>query len=235
MTACIGTPISWLRLERYALGEAPSERSAVASHLDACAVCRECFAQIERESQVPLPPLPAPKTSERPSERRARGRWFAIGSGVALAAAVLLLIARRPKDGEIEGGIARVKGGDVAFTLVRDDAARIAEAGGTYRDGDRFKVLVTCPPQVTGSPLRGSRSASFDLVVWEDGRASFPLPAASGVECGNDVPLPGAFRLTGDKKITVCLVWNNGPIDRAAVTRSSDGAQHVCKVLEPGL
>ena len=50
MTACIGEPISWLRLESFALG-APDP--AIAPHLAACPSCRHCLDQI-RDDVVDL-------------------------------------------------------------------------------------------------------------------------------------------------------------------------------------
>jgi hypothetical protein len=104
--------------------------------------------------------------------------------------------------------MARVKGGAVAFSLVRDDGERLEGPAGVYRDGDRFKAIVTCPP---------GGGVAFDVVVREGGRESFPLPPAVDLACGNEVPLPGAFQLTGSAEQTVCLIWNEtGVVDRSA-------------------
>ena len=55
MIACIGTPISWLRLETYAAGEgAEAERAEIAAHLGACEACKGCLATIEADAR-PLP------------------------------------------------------------------------------------------------------------------------------------------------------------------------------------
>src|SRR5262249_31678487 len=124
-------------------------------------------------------------------------------------------------------GAPRVKGDAVAFSLVRDDELLIAEAGGTFREHDRFKALVTCPP--------GMR-ARFDLVVWDKSGASFPLDVPPDFACGNDVPIPGAFRVTGTESVRVCLVWDEAPMDRQMLSRVSDDAalaHAVCKVLQP--
>jgi hypothetical protein len=197
--SCIGTPISWLRLERHALGEASDP--AVAEHVAVCAACRACLARIEADAAKDLPPLSAPLTSNAPLRPRVRpARIVAIASGLALAAALVLLV-RRPQRGPEPEQDDRIKGDAVAFTLVRDDEARITEAGGAYADGDRFKAVVTCPP---GSQAR------FELVVWDDAGPSRPLGAARTLACGNDVALPGAFRLTGREHVRVCLVWADG-------------------------
>jgi hypothetical protein len=52
----------------------------------------------------------------------------------------------------------------------------------------------------------------------------------------NEVPLPGAFRLTGVDPMVVCVVWSeHGPVDRSALRQRApnelDGA--VCATLAP--
>lgn len=243
MTTCT-TPISWLRLERYHLGElASTDHDAVAAHLASCKPCAALLARIAEDDRE-LPPLQLPTRAEQPvadprstaspklepaSGRRpwyaTRARAATIVSGLALAAIVLLAIGRKPS-GEVAPGV-RTKGGDVSFSLVREDEAVIAEAGGAYRDGERFKALVTCPPGM---------KARFDIAVFEHGDAGFPLPPTTDLPCGNAVPLPGAFRVTGRERMTVCLVWqDDGSIDREAIRRTPPGLlpHSLCKTLEP--
>ncbi|MEO6576369.1 MAG: hypothetical protein ABIP89_21125, partial [Polyangiaceae bacterium] len=120
----------------------------------------------------------------------------------------------------------RIKGGDVGFALAREDDEMIGDASGTYHDGDRFKALITCPANL---------DASWDLVVFERGEASFPLASASHLPCGNAVPLAGAFRLTGAEVMTVCVVWGEA-IDRVKVAHDGEHAlgEHAqCKLLQP--
>ena len=214
MTTCISQPISWLRLEQYALDELTEGRDEIAAHLAACEACRACLARIESDAKLDLPPLPATATATatvvRPAWRRA---LVASGSALALAAAAVLAIGRvtapPPDDGE------RVKGAAIAFSLVRDDDALIAEAGGTYKDGDRFKAIVTCPP---GARLR------FDLVVYDGAGAQFPLDPAQPLACGNEVPMRGAFRLTGTAPLRVCLVWSENDLERNELLRAGNQA-----------
>ncbi|HEY8041543.1 MAG TPA: hypothetical protein VIF15_17170 [Polyangiaceae bacterium] len=225
---CTGEPVSWLRLERHHLGEGDAgERARVAEHLAACPACAACLSRIEADDAVALPPRRLP-------ERRAsatRGRRAALAAGaLALAAAVVLFVGRgwTPRGGGATGetpGASHVKGDGVAFSLVRDDAERIVEAGGSFHDGDRFKALVTCPPAM---------SATFDVVVYDEGGASFPLESARGLACGNDVALPGAFRLTGTSDETVCLVWSeDGEVNRGTLAAGPDrvGTSAMCKRL----
>ena len=136
----------------------------------------------------------------------------------------MLLFLSRPA--ELPGDGVRAKGDGVSFELVRDDEATFSEAGGSFRDGDRFKVVVTCPPHAR---------TRVDVVVWDDGEPSFPLEA-SDVACGNRVPLPGAFRATGQRAMVVCLLASDtGPIDRGAVQRAgvSGSTNAGCKSLIP--
>jgi hypothetical protein len=215
--SCTGTPISWLRLERYHAGELDAdEREAIAAHLASCDACASCLKEIEADARE-LPPLPKP--ARVVSLRRAAP----VIAMLAAAAAILFVVGRTPRpDPE------RVKGSDIAFALVRDDETVVGEAGtGVYRDGDRFKAVVTCPPGMHGG---------FDLVVYENGAASFPLEPRAGLACGNAIALPGAFRVTGRERMIVCLVWSDGgAIDRDVVRRTPPEAlPHAqCKALSP--
>jgi hypothetical protein len=222
MTArCIDQPVSWLRLERYQLGEVDrEERASIATHLAACQACAECLADIERDSAVDLAPLPMARKA--PARRLgSRERLWAVGAGaVALAAALFLALGGGWRHGSAvdPGGVARVKGDAVAFSLVRDDDERIDGVRGAFRDGDRFKAIVTCPPSMSGT---------FDVVVYDASGASFPLPRAL-VACGNGAPLPGAFRLTGSAEETVCLAWG---VERDALRAGVPSDRALCKRL----
>ncbi|HEY6463790.1 MAG TPA: zf-HC2 domain-containing protein, partial [Polyangiaceae bacterium] len=60
MTArCTGEAVSWLRLERYHLGElAEHERRTIDAHLAGCPACASCLARIVEDDAVLLPALP---------------------------------------------------------------------------------------------------------------------------------------------------------------------------------
>jgi hypothetical protein len=228
---CTGEPVSWLRLERYHLGElGAQERARVAEHLASCAACAACLERIAQDDAVALPTLPplAPR-------RAARRRWpvRAAATVGALAAAAVVVLTLRPaghagNEGAATRPAERVKGDAVAFALVRDDGARIDGNEGLYSPSDRFKAIVTCPP---------GTAARFDVVVYDAEGASFPLgEGAQSVACGNGVPMAGAFRLTGPGDETVCLVW--GPeetVERARIARGLEGlgvgGASLCKTL----
>lgn len=185
-TACIGQPISWLRLETYALDRADA---AVREHVASCPACRQCLEEIERDV-VALPPLHVP----------AKRRWwtFAVPAfAAAVAAAAVLLFVLRPRDAAREG-VAHVKGvGEVVVDVVRERAGIVRDDVRTFRPGDRFKVVVTCPP---------TREVALAVSVREQGSTTADHPLAPArIVCGNRVVLPGAFELTEPKRHRVCV------------------------------
>jgi len=227
---CIGEPISWLRLERFHLGELPGrEREAVAGHLAVCPACAACLAHLQDDDAHALPPLSVPSRARRNVFSLFPVRAAAALGALAAGGALVLGLRGNAHRGEVEHarvGESRVKGDAIAFSLVRDDGERVDGTAGVYRDGDRFKAVVTCPP---------GAHVAFDVVVYDVDGPSFPLEPAPGLACGNDVPLPGAFRLTGDTHETVCLEWAEGaPVDRGALAvRTGREGRSLCKELTP--
>jgi len=224
---CINEPVSWPRLESYAAGGLDAgAAAAIAAHLDACAACRGCLERL-RADVVVLPPLPAAVAAPRRARRFGRTAWLGAG-GVALAAAVVLLLVR-PPGRELARSRTHVKGaGDVALEVVRERDGAVAYDPTSFRPGDRFKVRITCDP---------SSSVWADVVVFQgDEPASFPLPA-SPIPCGNAVTLPGAFGIDGAEPALVCVALDaGGAPDRAAVAagRGRAGGQLACAALAPG-
>lgn len=206
-------PVSWLELERLALGELDADRAAaIRAHLAGCDACSACARRIDEDAARPLPALPA-RARRAPAAggasvvplRRGPHPFFARAAGaLALAASVALFVALRPDraaEGDDHEG---VKGADVALELVREGDDGSPREAGTFTDGDRFKALVTCPPRL---------AASWDLVVYDESGASFPL-APARLACGNQIPMPGAFRLTGGDAV-VCVSFSEaGPVSR---------------------
>jgi len=185
--ACIGEPISWLRLERYALAGGDT---TIREHVDACAACRHCLDEIQRDV-VALPVLAVP------AKRR---RWwrFAVPSfGVLAAAALILLLLLRPRAPHGEN-VVTVKGvGKVIVDVVRERAGTIRDDVRTFKPGDRFKVIVTCAP---------THEVTLDVAVQETGATQPDRPLAKALlVCGNRIAVPGAFSLTGDKSHRVCV------------------------------
>jgi hypothetical protein len=209
---CTGEPISWLRLERYRLGElSAGERDVIAAHIEACTVCAACLYESERS--LALPPLSLGGQDSRLSHmRRLLAGPTPAGAFLRLAFAgvALLLLVRpigKPTKDELPShrtGLGS-KGGNVALDLVRERNGMVEHDATTFAPDDRWKVLLTCPTE---------RMMFWDLVVVDGGQASFPLSPQAAVACGNRVPLPGAFRLFGAGPVTVCLVLASEPVDR---------------------
>lgn len=200
---CTGQPVSWLELELRALDElAPARAREVDAHLGACEACRTCLGRIESDRRA-LPPLPRPALAGAAGRvGRRRWRWsvrLSLAGALVAAAAALLVVWRVSGGGGGAGGagsLAGVKGGDgLVVSLVRERAGTVTPDVTTFADGDRFEVLVTCGVR---APLL------VDVVVFQGGRAYFPL-AAARLACGNRVQVPGAFTLTGRQTAVVCV------------------------------
>jgi hypothetical protein len=182
---CVGTPISWLRLETYALDK---RDAAVAEHVAACPACAACLTSIEGDA-IELPRLVVPV-----AEPRRRWWWIALP---AFAVAVVIVLVVRPRPPEARDDIAYgVKGvGDVVLGVVRERAGTIRDDVHTYAPGDRWKVVVTCPP---------AARAWIDVAVVDPAGVDYPLAPAQ-VACGNRVVVPGAFAITGHADNRVCV------------------------------
>jgi hypothetical protein len=189
--------VSWLTLERYCLGELPATEAARVQHaLQHSEELRRCYERIQADQGRVLPVLTPPVM--RPLPRRFR--WDFIPRPALAAAATLVvllavgLLSREVmRDGAPEN---RVKGGEVAIDLVRRSGGRLDTEPSVFLEGDEFKVRVTCARQ---GPL------DWQLSVFQGNEVFFPLEATAPLHCGNEVLLPGAFRLTGAQPVLVCL------------------------------
>ena len=190
--ACIGEPISWLRLETLASGRTADP--AIASHVAACPACTSCLDEI-RGDLVALPGLAMPEVTPR----RARF-WTWLVPALGLAAAALALVILAPWRGSTtqREDVVAVKGiGEVIVDVVRERAGVIREDVRTFAPGDRWKVVVTCAP---------AGSATFEVGVTEAGSTALDRPLLPArLTCGNRVVIPGAFTLNGDRPNRVCV------------------------------
>jgi len=226
---CSGEPVSWLALERLRLGElAPAERHAVEEHLAVCAACAACLAEVDRP--LGLPALPPPERAHESSWSRWKVAWQRAGrarvwgpTAVALVLVAFVVARPKPVDDTVAPWLAGIKGGGVTLALVRERGGAINHAATTFAAGDRWMVIVTCP---------SARVVFWDLAVFEGLRASFPLAPAAPMTCGNRVPLPGAFRLEGERPLEVCLWLSGEPIDRARLSALTNEAAG-CVTLQP--
>ncbi|HMI90069.1 MAG TPA: zf-HC2 domain-containing protein [Polyangiales bacterium] len=252
--ACTSEPVSQLRLERYALSELPAgEHAQVEAHLARCPACRQCLLELSASepalrslpqelpqlNQLPLAAQrielperrPQPRAPSSPRVRRLPWSLPRVAGGLALAAALLLALRaglQLPRAG-VDDANGRdsgraVKGGELALELVRARAGDVALDPRSFASGDRFAVLVTCPPPAP---------AHWELVVFQAGEAFFPLDSTQPLRCGNRVSLPGAFALTGAQPAQVCVVLSAAPADRATLSRGPDAlpAQHACTTV----
>jgi hypothetical protein len=223
MTACIGEPISWLRLERFALG-VPDP--SIASHIAACPACRQCLDQIHDDA-IALPPLdlpiavsvalpaalptgvPAavPAAPPRPARRR---RWLAPAFAMAAAAIVLIVVLARPTPRGDEEELATrvaigIKGlGEITLELVRERGGAISFDARSFAPGDRWKVVLSCPPGASAGTMW------IDVTVADGLTTDHPLAPAQ-LACGNRVVVPGAFTVTGIRANRVCARVAAGP------------------------
>jgi hypothetical protein len=195
-------PLSWLTLERYALGELDErERAQVAARLAVSEADRAVLAAIMNdESELrPLPevaPTAAPRAASVPT-RTSRGATItsrvarrSVPAILAVAAALLLwrVVPSRELDAPYEG----VKGSEFALRLLSD---RGGPNPRSFQLGERFKLEVTCPTSHQG-PLR--------VLIYQGDERFEPLPPQT-IACGNLVAWPGAFSLDGTQPAEVCL------------------------------
>ena len=219
MSACTTQPISWLKLEQYQLGELSSdEHKRVETHLSECDACRASLDSIRQDEQV-LKALPevAHKTPVL--------RWVMAGTALAAAAALLLVflvVDWKQAVPDVPGSKIGFKGGELSISLVRERQGAILHDPEAFAAGDRFRVQVTCPP---------SEEIFWNVVVFQDDGSSFPYVPAEPLKCGNRVPLPGAFTISGKSAAIVCLVASTQPLDRVSLSLRDLPPDTVCTIL----
>jgi hypothetical protein len=193
MSACIDTPVSWLRLEQLALSELdPGAARDVEAHLEACPACRLARGTLVGSTVQPLPF----RAKAVPRRRRLTGRASLPWLSVALAAACLLLLARREAPTVPGPRIALKGGGELIVGVVRSRGGNIDSDPLSFRTGDLLKVTVTCsiPGQVT-----------MEVFVVQGAETARPLGDTVTVSCGNQTILPGAMEVSGTDAITICV------------------------------
>ena len=194
--------ISWLALERYFLGELEQgEKAQVELALETSGDLRQCLEWIRSDVGRPLRPLPNVSTAPAHSNRahRVDGWWRrdTWRGALALTAGVLAVVGgwnvwnrAAVHPGE------RLKGDQLSVQLVRHSGGTVAEDASVFAEGDLFKVRVTCSH---------AGAVSRQVSVFQGGEIFFPLPSEEPLHCGNQVLLPGAFRLTGAAPAIVCV------------------------------
>ncbi len=196
MMSCTATPISWPRLEAHVAG---ARDAAIDAHVTECAACRACMDQL-RGDVVALPAL----VVAEPEFRRSWWRSWIMPATAAAALAIALLVIVRPSPEPPRDDVARIKGvGEVIVDVVHARGELVTPSARTFAPGDRWKLVVTCPPD---------KAAWIDVFVVEDGTDAPDYPLAPArVGCGNRVVVPGAFELTGPRANHVCASIAAGP------------------------
>jgi hypothetical protein len=210
MTGAEHEPLSWLTLERYALGELGAER---------CAHVERALARSERVSaalasvraQVELLPLPVVERPRRLPRRAGLTASVLFAAAAALSLALLRLDRLPPVRRQL-------KGGELVLEVVGEQAGAGARH---FAQHERFKLLVTCPPDLVGR-LRAA--------VYQGDALFVPLDDGGPGACGNRSPWPGAFALDGELAAHVCVrtdgrAW---PVSREALP-----GDVVCVTLQP--
>jgi hypothetical protein len=220
--------ISWLRLERYCLGESSaSERAEIEAHLDGCAMCRQCSDRIRADqATLRLGSLPLVRTAKPRWWQRLRASLGYRALGLAATAALLaLVVVRLPRPAPRRAP--SVKGADRSWIILRERDGAIEEDAERFATGDRFKIELTCA---------AGESLWWDVIVRQAGDVSFPL-ARGALSCGNREPLPGAFRLDREAPATICLVAGAEVPSRDELMRMREGdllgLGATCKELRP--
>ncbi len=215
---CIDQPISWLRLERYRLGElSQMESRKIEEHLQHCPVCKRCYAETAVELELsPLPELSELIIERSPEPLRVRFSrellqwirgWRAAAIAFTAATCAFLLWIYNPSQPfepyKPRPARMRVKGGTLALRLVRQRGNAQSTERQSFRPGDRFKLLVTSPPE---------RGPAFAVVVYQDQKAYFPIALSQPPAYGNRIPLPGAVALDGDAPAEICVAFGESDI-----------------------
>ncbi|MGE0547258.1 MAG: hypothetical protein AB7O24_26940 [Kofleriaceae bacterium] len=204
---CIGEPVSWPRLERVASGLTDD---TAADHLTACDACRRCLETIRRDT-IALPPLIMPAAAAR------RWRWWVLAPAtLAVTIAIAVLMIHAPTAESARDNAVAIKGiGVVVIDVIRERGGAIRDDVRSFAPGDRWKVIVTCPP---------AANTTIDVEVTQHGQTTSdrPLPQRR-LACGNRVAVPGAFSLTGAQPHQVC----------ARLSSDEGDTGTVCLTLQP--
>lgn len=223
--SCIGEPVSWLKLEQFAMSRSDAR---VGEHVEACPACRACLEEISRDV-VALPPLALPAGFADRAEKARRPWWhIAMPIGLAVAAAAILLLVLRPRDPAAvrPDDVTQVKGlGTVELDVVRERSGVIRTDARTYAAGDRWKVVVTCA---------ADKTVWVDVFVVDPGSQApdYPLAPAQ-IVCGNGIAVPGAFEITGDAANQVCVRVTIDPSAPPRIGGTPGDPSVACVTLSP--
>jgi hypothetical protein len=213
---CIGEPISWLRLEAFALG---AQSTVVEDHVAKCNACRHCLDEIRGDLTR--------CHSSSPRSQRGGGAWTVPALAFAGAALILLALWRRGGPGEpgLAENQALIKGTNDVLTLgiVRERAGTIRKDVLSFAPGDPVQGRRDLP----AARERGSTSASS--------KKARPLPTirrrGAPIACGNEVVVPGAFTLTGGRPEPGCVRVASGAAPPRSMFARDNGV--ACVTVRP--
>ncbi len=207
---CNGTPVSWLLLEQFNLGELSDDKTHdISLHLESCRSCQKSMDSVLNDFNN-LKPLPLYSKKESLLSFE-----FKYNRVISLAAIMLITLSlfiftprifklkRVQKSADTQfilpNASINYKGGELALSITRNRNGITSSNPSGFIDGDRFSVNITCPP--------GKRS--IDIVLFQGNNVYLPLKTEKPVECANNIPLPGGFILTGNQPVTICAITDN--------------------------
>jgi len=228
MTSCIGEPISYFRLERFALHELPAdEQRSVAEHLAQCPSCRTCHERIQADGrEQDLAALVAKLQDLRAPQPRAAGRargWLWGTVALSLVGLLAVLSTQPPTQPMAPGGTTGTKGDGLALELTRVDEGGQQLEPTRFAPNDRFRIALSCPPALAGN---------VRVLAFQAGEKFEPLPGQTLASCGNRRMLVGAFRLDGGAPVDVCVLLGDADVT-AVRSRDALPEPHVCASIEP--
>lgn len=221
MTAGEGAPVegcSAMRVRRLVAGElAEAERVRTQAHVDSCARCQRTVQELhgEREAlerDVPFPAFAA-GVAEKLAARRRRPRFAAWTSGLAAAAAVLIVAGAfvlRPSG--TDTGV-RSKGGVPSAQIFVNDrhGTRVLSSGEPV--GEDAKLRLSLHPG-------GRKYAAVVLLEPSESSVLYDGRAVEG-------PLPQAFEWTGTApQARVLVVLSDEQIDATRLHGANDAPRN---------
>jgi hypothetical protein len=113
-----------------------------------------------------------------------------------------------------------VKGDSLALEVVRVDAQGRQREPSGFAAGDRFKLLLTCPPSLAGN---------WRVLAFQAGEVFEPVTQQL-LRCGNRAAVGGAWALDGEAPVELCVVRADG-VSAAVI----DAARSPQALPEPNL
>ncbi len=213
------------------------QQKEVARHLKECPGCNHHFKSIAADTRTLKPLSPVRTQSQNPTPRSVtpfsnlplRSKW---AFGLAASCSLILVffwttLSTNPLPLPTDAPSIGYKGDDFAMLLLRERNGQMRENPKKYLNGDRFRVFASCSK---------GQKLSWDAVLFQGNEVYFPYPHPVPLSCQNRAPLPGAFKLSGNKPVTVCLLPGAQTTARPLLTQEGRAAlpkNSVCVELSP--